>query len=88
MTQKLYAAVNVQYFGKRNDAFFNTQTFRTDNRELKAYSLIDVYAEYRFLNKHVTIFADVRNILNTNYEEAVGFSTMGLNLFGGIRFNF
>jgi vitamin B12 transporter len=88
ITPKLYTSVNIQHFGKRNDAFFNTQTFGIVNKELKSYTLVDVYAEYRFLNNRLNVFADARNILNKNYEEAVGFSTMGFNLFGGVRFNF
>jgi len=35
-----------------------------------------------------TFFADIKNILNTNYQEVYGYSTMGLNINTGINVRF
>jgi vitamin B12 transporter len=55
---------------------------------LDSYTLIDLYAEYGFLNNKLKVFANARNIANTKYTEISGYNTLGFNACGGIRFNF
>lgn len=75
-------------FGKRNDAYFDTQIFQTVRTILKSYSLLDIYAEYSFFKNKFRLFADFRNVLNSQYTEVSGFNTLRFNGNGGVRFNF
>ena len=59
-------------------------TFTNKAVGLEAYTLIDVYAEYKLKNKKATFFADLKNILDADYQEVYGYSTMGFNVNAGI----
>ncbi|MEK6782526.1 MAG: TonB-dependent receptor [Bacteroidota bacterium] len=84
---KFYLSANLKAFGKRDDQFFNLTTFATDKALLDAYALLDFYAEYKF-GDHVKIFIDAKNILNQQYSEVTGYSTLGLNANTGISLKF
>jgi vitamin B12 transporter len=65
------------YIGKRYDR-------DRERDELGAYSLVNLSASYR-VSKEVTLFGRVHNLFNEKYEEARGFGTYGLSVFGGLR---
>jgi vitamin B12 transporter len=88
VTKKLYISSNFSVFGKRQDAYFDSQTFQAVRTTLKAYSLWDIYAEYSCLKNKIRLFADLRNISDSHYTEVSGFNTQGFNGAGGVRFNF
>jgi vitamin B12 transporter len=88
ITDKFFASTNLSWFGERNDSYFDAMTFQTVNVTLKNYTLIDVYAEYALYKNKIKIFADLRNIANSKYNETAGFNTLGFNGYGGVRFNF
>lgn len=72
--------------GKRTDitydAFYNPVTVN-----LKGYVLLNLYAEYAFMKKRLTVFTGLRNLTNTRYTEVYGFNTLGFNATGGLRCN-
>ena len=85
-TPSFYASANVSIIGKREDAYFDSNTFSTVPVTLKSYTLIDLYAEYAFSKKRLKLFTELRNITNTKYFEIAGFNTLRFNGYGGIRF--
>lgn len=87
-TKKLFISTNLMAAGKRRDAYFDNATFTTVNVTLKSYVLLDLYCEYGFLHNRLKLFADVRNITNTQYNEIIGYNTLGFNGYSGLRFNF
>jgi len=88
VTQKLFVSSNLSWFDKRKDAYFDATTFQTVNVVLDSYILLDVYAEYTFCKNKLKVFADLRNISDSKYNETAGFNTLGFNGYGGVRFNF
>ncbi len=50
---------------------------------MKAYQLVDLFTSREF-GKHLRVFFDLRNILNTTYEDVKGFNTRGRNVMGGV----
>jgi vitamin B12 transporter len=88
VTSNLFISANLKTFGKRNDLFFNSTTFNNDLIALDAYKLLDVYAEYKLLDGKLKIFADARNLLNEDYYETYGYTTMGFNINAGVSFGF
>lgn len=82
---KLFASINLQWFGEKDDVYFDNTTFATKNVTLHDYALVDVYADYVLLKSKLKIFVNARNITNTNYTEIVGYNTMGTNIYGGLK---
>lgn len=88
-TSKLYVSLNWQWIGERKDLFFNPANFFiAEPVTLKAYTLIDVYIEYKMLTNRLKLFLDAKNILNQDYREVYGYNTLGFNLNSGLSFSF
>jgi vitamin B12 transporter len=87
ITEKIFVNSNLSWFGQREDAYFDPQTFRTERVTLESYLLCDVYAEYSFCKNKLKLFADLRNITSSKYNEVAGFNTLRFNGYGGIRFS-
>ena len=88
INDKLYVSTNLSWFGERKDAYFDAMTFQTVNVTLDSYLLLDVYAEYALYKNKLKVFANLRNVTDSKYNETAGFNTLGFNAYGGIRFNF
>ncbi len=87
LTPTLFISTDIQFFGKRDDLFFNNTTWVNEPKTLSAYSLWNAYIEYGIPKNRARVFAQVNNILNTNYYEVYGYTTLGTNFTGGIRFS-
>lgn len=87
VTNKLFASLNFKTFGKRDDKFFDSNTFTTKDVSLDAYQLVDVYIEYRLLKNKLKLFIDAKNLLNQKYYEVYGYNTQRFNLNTGVSFN-
>jgi vitamin B12 transporter len=88
LTPSLFISTNFQLTGKRQDAYFDNNSFATVYVTLKSYALWDIYGEYGFMKNKLKLFADLRNITGSRYTEISGFNTLGFNGYGGIRFAF
>lgn len=88
LCKNFYISSNLMSVGKRKDAYFDNNTFSTIYTTLKSYILWDIYAEYGLLKNKMKLFTDLRNITASKYTEISGFSTLGFNGNGGIRFTF
>jgi vitamin B12 transporter len=84
----LFISSNLQAVGKREDAYFDANSFSTVYTTLDNYYLLDFYVEYGLLANKLKLFADLRNVTNSKYTEVSGFATLGFNGYGGVRFNF
>ena len=84
ITNRWQLTSSVQYFGKRNDLYFDNNSFSTVDVTLPSYALWNVYGSYR-LSEHLQLILDLRNITNSRYTEISGFSTLGFNGYAGIR---
>lgn len=85
-TKNLFVSTNLKTFSKRTDLFFDPITYVQSAVELKAYALLDVYAEFKFADGKLKVFADAKNITNSKYTEVYGFNTLGFNINTGISF--
>ncbi len=84
VTAQSYVSLNSKFFGQRSDLYFDMDTFTNQTVNLSAYTLLDFYAEYRLRKMNATIFTDIRNIVNVDYQEIYGYTAMGLNIHAGI----
>ncbi|HEY8895917.1 MAG TPA: TonB-dependent receptor, partial [Niastella sp.] len=86
-TQQLYIALSAQSLGKRTDLYFDPFTYASSQVNLKAYTLLNAYAEYKLIGDKLRLFADAKNITDTKYTEVYGYNTPGFNINGGFRIN-
>ncbi len=86
--KNISVTTNLNWFGPRSDAYFNSSTFKTDYVTLTSYALLDVYVEYAFSKMNLKAFVNARNITNTSFTEISGYNTLGRNIYGGFRINF
>ena len=78
-------SLTYQYNADRNDLVFNSNTFENDKIVLASYSLLDLYVSHTFLDKHLTVFTNLNNIFNEDYQELYGYLTTGRNINVGIN---
>lgn len=86
-TKQLYVSVSAQSLGKRNDLFFAPPTYAGQQVDLSAYTIVNAYAEYKFLEGKLKLFVDARNLTDVDFTEVYGYSNAGINVTGGFRFN-
>lgn len=83
----LFVSLQGQYYGERSDRFFDSNTFETVGVDLDPYFLLNAYAEARLLKRKIIVFVDAKNLTDTDFVESTGFTTLGINVQGGVRFN-
>ncbi|HEV7333260.1 MAG TPA: TonB-dependent receptor [Flavisolibacter sp.] len=88
ITSAFYVSVNANRVGERKDIYFDPVTFASQPVTLKPYTLVNMYAEYGFLQNRFKLFADFRNVLDESYSDIYGYNTAGFNAYGGFRFRF
>ncbi|MEO6314202.1 MAG: TonB-dependent receptor [Chitinophagaceae bacterium] len=86
-SSKLYTSIGLRWVDKRDDLFFNSNTFATEKKVLGAYYNLDVYASYQAV-RFVKFFADLRNITNQQYFDLYGYNSRRFNFMAGAMFNF
>lgn len=59
-----------------------------DNINLKAYSLVDLFASHNLIKDRFLIFISANNIFNESYVETIGYTTKGRNFKVGLNFKF
>ncbi|SMO44950.1 TonB-dependent receptor plug domain-containing protein [Solitalea koreensis] len=84
--ENLFVSANLKLVGKRTDPFFDPVTFKSQILVLDNYSLLNFYAEYRFV-KRFKVFVELNNLLDEQYTEITGFNTRGFNINTGLSFN-
>lgn len=86
-TKQLYISLSAQSLGKRTDLYFDPFTYAQSQVNLKAYTLVSGYIEYKLMGNKLRVFADAKNITDTDYTEVYGYKTPGFNVNGGFRIN-
>ncbi|REL33468.1 TonB-dependent receptor [Rhodohalobacter sp. SW132] len=87
VTDQIYVRLDGEYNGERTDIFFNPDNFMQEDVTLDAYTLVNIYAEYKLYDGRFTIFGDVKNLFNSDFTEVYGYNTMGTAVKAGLRFN-
>ena len=69
------------------DRYGSFGTAGTD-RLLPKYQVVDLMANYKFLDNTVSLFGAITNAFNEDYDDILGFSTRGRNYKIGVRLQF
>ncbi|MBC7889691.1 MAG: TonB-dependent receptor [Ferruginibacter sp.] len=81
--KKFFVSAGTRWVDKRDDLYFNPNTFASERKELKAYYNLDLYASYQPV-KAVKIFADLRNVTNQLYFDQFGYNNRRFNVMAGV----
>lgn len=76
-----------KYTGDRKDRYFDSSTFKTVNTDMDSYNMVDLYAQYKVSPK-LSLFTDIKNLLDEDYIDFSGYTTKGLNFNAGFRLDF
>jgi len=85
-TRNLFVSTNFKHLGKRSDGDFDFNNPHVVT--MPAFSLVDIYGEYKLYKSQLRIFVDLKNILDRQYNEYYGYNAMGFNMNAGLAFNF
>ncbi|MCB0388247.1 TonB-dependent receptor plug domain-containing protein [Xanthomarina gelatinilytica] len=80
LCESTFMSVSYQFTDSRTDSFYNNISYMNEEVNLKSYNLLDFYVSHNILNNKMTLFANVTNILNEDYQELYGYSTKGRNV--------
>ena len=87
INSRLFFNVNYQYVDSRNDAFFDGNTYVTQRIVLDSYQLVNSSVRYELVKNRLSVFGAATNILNTDFVENVGYSSLGRNFKLGLNIN-
>lgn len=83
LTNALYAGVHYRWVDKRQDLFYNSNTFSTEVADLKQYYNLDLYVKYQF-TPQLGAYLDLRNLTDQKYNDIAGYNARRFNMMGGI----
>lgn len=83
VTSTLYVGIHYRWVDKRQDLFYNNNTFSTELIDLKQYYNLDLYAKYQLL-PNLAVYADVRNITDQEYFDVAGYNARRFNMIAGV----
>ncbi len=86
-TEQLRLNTEVGFVGGRDDLVFDMTTYSTRRVRLAKYAVWRFGAEYD-LCKNVTLFGNVDNAFNEQYEDVSGYGTPGLAAYTGAKVKF
>lgn len=84
-----YATANIFFVGERMDLLY-TGTFPSpvsETQTLDAYTDINLNGGYHF-NDFVSVFIQLNNILNNDYQRFANFNVQGFQVLGGVTYKF
>lgn len=84
LSTKISMNLIFKHTGERKDRYYDGASFKTVEADLKAFNLLDVYLQYKPTDK-LTLFSDVKNVLDESYIEYAGYQTRGINFNAGFR---
>jgi vitamin B12 transporter len=84
LSEKVSLNLIYKHTGDRTDRYYDGKTFKTVQADLGSFNMVDAYIQYKPTSK-LTLFSDVKNILNEDYIEFAGYQTKGLNFNAGFR---
>ncbi len=87
LNDRTTVSAHYRWTGDRTDSYFDPMTFENTQVILEAYNVLDINASTSIGN-HLTLFASLTNILNSEYEELYRYQTLGRNLHVGFTLRF
>ena len=85
ITEKLGSDVNISYVGKRLDTYWGT--WPSKRIEMPSYTLVNLGVNYQLI-PNLNIYANLNNVFNKKYENAIEYGQEGRNVYVGLKGSF
>ena len=85
ITEKLGSDVNISYVGKRLDTYWGT--WPSKRVEMPSYTLVNLGVNYQLI-PNLNIYANLNNVFNKKYENAIEYGQDGRNVYVGLKGSF
>ena len=85
ITEKLGSDVNISYVGKRLDTYWGTGPSK--RVEMPSYTLVNLGVNYQLI-PNLNIYANLNNVFNKKYENAIEYGQDGRNVYVGLKGSF
>ena len=69
------------------DGFFGNSMLLPNRNLQAAYQLLDLSGRYA-INRHVSAYFGITNLLSQHYQEEIGYPALPLAFRGGLKFTF
>ena len=79
INKKFYVSLSHKFSGKRFEPRYASSPV-----EMMPYNTTDLFGQYT-VNKNIRIYASLKNIFNSQYEDILGYNTRGRNYVLGVR---
>ena len=86
LIDQLNVTTTYLHTGKRDQPFFNNQTFMTEVVETGAFDLVDLSASYDI--NHLRFKGSIINLFDEDYVAVYGFNAVGRNYHLGVSYSF
>lgn len=86
LSKQFTAAVSYKWVAERIDQYYDTTKNESVSVDLKPFGFVDAYLQYR-PKSNWTLFADVKNLLDTDFIDRAGYTTKGINFNAGFKFD-
>jgi vitamin B12 transporter len=86
LKEKTNLLLGYRYSDAKGDTYFKPD-YSQESLTLSAFSVFDLSANHQ-LRENLKLFASVTNILDAEFEEIIGYSTLGRNFSVGAKINF
>jgi vitamin B12 transporter len=86
-TKAIFASIGYRWVDKRDDLYFNPDTYQSERKTLASYYNLDIYASCQ-LHRVIKLFADIRNVTNQTCYDIYGYNNRRFNMMAGVVVNF
>ncbi|MDW3211013.1 MAG: TonB-dependent receptor [Reichenbachiella sp.] len=72
----------------RTVAYWDSATFSSVETELDSFGLVDLFANYKLVNKNLSIYGGINNAFDTDFVGIYGYTTRGRTMTIGLNYTF
>jgi vitamin B12 transporter len=83
ISSKMMLNTSIHRQSKRQDRFYNAETFQSELVDLKQFTLLNIHLNYK-ISKQIQLFAEGKNLFNQSYQEIYGYQSSPINFQLGI----
>jgi vitamin B12 transporter len=87
LNKRAFFNLNYQYVNSRKDAFYDGNTYATQNIILGSYQLVNATLRYELVKNRLAVFGTATNIFNAAFVENIGYNSFGRNYKLGLNIN-
>lgn len=82
--ERLSLMLTYVYAGKRQDVYYNSDTYISETKDLGSYHKVDINIRYEAM-KNLVLTVRCENLTDSDYKETYGYDTHERSFYGGVQ---